>query len=221
MIAKDLIVNSIPVVRTSDTGSTALAWMEMHRVSHLPIVNNEEFLGLISDSDIYNNECVDDVIGNYSLSFARPYIFENQHIFEIIDLVAKLGITVIPVLDQNKRYLGTISLFNLISAFSKMISVEKAGGIIIFEMTIHDYSASEITNIVESNNAKVLAMFVSSCDSSTKITVTLKIDTTDLSSIIQTFERYDYNIKASFLSEDMLKVFYSDRYDSFIKFLNI
>jgi hypothetical protein len=74
---------------------------------------------------------------------------------------------------------------------------------------------------VETNNAKILTLFVSSADNTTEISVTLKIDITDMASIIQTFERYDYKIKASFLSEDMLKVFYQDRYDSFLNFLSI
>lgn len=221
MIAVDLIVDSIPVVKTSDTGSDALSWMEMHRVSHLPIVNNEEFLGLVSDTDIYDNNCSDQPLGNHNLSLVRPYVFENQHIFEVIDVVAKLGISIIPVLDHNKHYLGSISVFKLVSEFSRMISVEKAGGIIILEMTIHDYSLTEIAQIVESNNAKVLILYVSSTDASTEISVTLKIDITDMAAIIQTFERYNYKIKASYLSEDMLKVFYEDRYDSFINFLNI
>lgn len=221
MIAKDLIVDSIPVVKTSDTGNTALAWMEMHRVSHLPIVNNEEFLGMVSDTDIYDNNCGEEPLGNHNLSLVRPYVYENQHIFEVIDIVAKLGISVIPVLEQNKHYLGSITMFKLVEEFAKMISVEKAGGIIILEMTIHDYSLTEISQIVESNNARVLTLFVSSTDDSTVVSVTIKVDITDLASIVQTFERYDYKIKASFLSEDMLKVFYQDRYDSFINFLNI
>lgn len=103
MIAKDLISESIPVVKTSDTGNDAINWMEVHRVSHLPIVNNEVFLGLISDTDIYDNNCGDEPIGNHNLSLVRPYVFENQHIFEIIDLVAKLSITVVPVLDVDKN----------------------------------------------------------------------------------------------------------------------
>jgi CBS domain-containing protein len=221
MIAFDLIVDSIPVVKTSDTGNNALAWMEMHRVSHLPIVNNEEFLGLVSDTDIYDNNCGAEPLGNHNLSLVRPYVYENQHIFEVIDVVAKLKLSIIPVLDQNKHYLGCITLVKLVTEFSKMISVEKAGGIIILEMTIHDYSLTEISQIVETNNAKILTLFVSSADNTTEISVTLKIDITDMASIIQTFERYDYKIKASFLSEDMLKVFYQDRYDSFLNFLSI
>lgn len=220
MIAKNLISESVPVLKTSDTGNNAIALMEMHRVSHLPIVNNEEFLGLISDTDIYDNNSLEDPLGNHNLSLVRPYVFENQHLFEVIDLVAKLNISLVPVLDAGKNYLGSITLFKLVNAFARMISVEKAGGIIILEMTIHDYSSSEISQIVESNNAKILSLFISANEDTTGITVTIKTDVTDLASIIQTFERYDYKIKASFLSEDMLKVFYQDRYDSFLSFLN-
>ncbi|PLX06714.1 MAG: hypothetical protein C0596_13455 [Marinilabiliales bacterium] len=220
MLAKDLISDSIPVVKTSDTGDKALQWMEMHRVSHLPIVNNEGFLGLISDTDIYDNNCGKDPIGNHNLSLVRPFVFENQHIFEVMDLCAKMKLTVIPVLDSNKNYLGAISLAMMVTEFSKMTSIEKAGSIIVLEMIIHDYSMQEIASIVESNNAKIVMSYITDFDNSTQINVTIKIDVTDIASILQTFERYDYKVKASFLAEDMLKVFYQDRFDSFLNYLN-
>jgi hypothetical protein len=109
----------------------------------------------------------------------------------------------------------------MVTEFSKMMSIEKAGSIIVLEMTIHDYSLHEISGIVESNNAKILTSYITDFDNSTQINVTVKVDVTDIASILQTFERYNYNVKASFLAEDMLKVFYQDRYDSFINFLNI
>lgn len=221
MLAQNLISETIPVLKTSNTGSEAIAWMETYRISHLPIVNNEEFLGLISDSDIYNNNDLDSALGTHNLSLIRPYIYENQHIYEIVDLFAKLKLTIVPVLDVNKKYLGSITLHNMVNEFAKMISVDKAGGIIILEMTINDYSLVEISQIVESNNMKILSLFITTDESTTGITLTLKVDATDLASIIQTFERYDYKIKAAFLSEDMLKVFYQDRLDSFLNYLNI
>lgn len=220
MLAKDLISDSIPVVRTSDTGNKALQWMETHRVSHLPIVNNEEFLGLISDSDIYDNNCGKDPIGNHNLSLVRPFVLESQHIFEVMDICAKMNLTVIPVLDATKNYLGAISLSKMVIEFSKMTSIEKAGSIIVLEMTIHDYSLHEIASIIESNNAKIVMSYITDFENSTQINVTIKIDVTDIASILQTFERYDYKVKASFLAEDMLKVFYRDRLDSFLNYLN-
>src|SRR5690554_2464266 len=103
MLAQNLISETIPVLKTSNTGSEAIAWMETYRISHLPIVNNEEFLGLISDSDIYNNNDLDSALGTHNLSLIRPYIYENQHIYEIVDLFAKLKLTIVPVLDVNKK----------------------------------------------------------------------------------------------------------------------
>jgi acetoin utilization protein AcuB len=221
MIAADLIVDDIPLVKTSDSGNQALIWMETCKVSHLPIVNNSQLLGLISDKDIYDNNCEDEALGNHNLSLTNPFIFEDQHLFEIIDIVAKMGLSLIPVLKRNNDYLGSITLTKLVNAFSKMISVDKAGSIIILDMTIHDYSASEISQIIESNNGKILSMFVSQFDNSTQINVTLKIDVTDITSIVKTFDRYNYIIKASYLYEDLVKAFYESRYESFLKFLDI
>src|SRR6266540_1483027 len=98
MLAKDLISDVIPALRTSDTGVKALYWMDIFRISHLPIVNNEEFLGLISDKDIYDLNTADEAIGNHNLSLFSPFVYENQHVYEIIELTAKLQLTVVPVL---------------------------------------------------------------------------------------------------------------------------
>ncbi len=221
MLAKELMVDEIPVVKTSDTGNQALVMMDANRVSHLPIVNNEQFLGLISEKDIFDNNCEDQALGNHNLSLVNPHVFDNQHVFEVVDIIAKLNLTLIPVLDNNKNYIGSITLSRLVHAFAKMISVEKAGSIIILDMCIHDYSSSEIAQIVESNNAKILSLFVSQLENSTQINVTIKIDVTDINSILRTFERYDYSIKASFLFEDIIKSLYESRFESFIKFINI
>lgn len=221
MIAAELIVEDIPLVRTSDTGNYTINQMEVFRVSHLPIVNNTQLLGLISDKDIYDCNCEEDAIGNHKLSLVNPYVYDNQHIFEIVDIVSKLNIDVIPVLDKEENYMGAITLSKLVNAFSKMISVDKAGSIIVLEMTILDYSSAEISQIIESNNAKILSLFVSQFENSTKINVTIKIDVTDITAITKTFERYNYFIKASYLYEDIIKSLYENRFESFIKYLNI
>ena len=98
MLAKDLISDIVPVIRTSETGLKALNWMEIFRVSHLPVVNNEDFLGLISDTDIYDLNKAEEAIGAHPLSLIRPYVYANQHIYEVIDLVSKFNLTIVPVL---------------------------------------------------------------------------------------------------------------------------
>ena len=86
MLAKDLISDVIPALKTSDSGQKALYWMDIFRISHLPIVNNEDFLGLISDKDIYDLNMSEDPIGNHTLSLFSPYVTDNQHVYEVMEL---------------------------------------------------------------------------------------------------------------------------------------
>src|SRR6056297_2015202 len=106
MLAKELISEEVPELKTSDTGQNALNWMEVFRISHLPIVNNMEFLGLISDTDIYDQNDPEQAIGNHKLSLMKPYVRVDQHIFDVISLAAKLKLTAIPVLDDHNHYKG-------------------------------------------------------------------------------------------------------------------
>ncbi len=221
MLAKDLISELVPSLRTSDSGLQALSWMEIFRISHLPIVNNKEFLGLISDSDIYDLNNAEEPIGNHKLSLFSPFVTDNQHIYEVIELVAQLKLTVIPVLNDKKEYLGLITLHDLLQGFAKVTAVDKHGAIIVLEMNTHDYSLSEISQIIESENLKIISLYVSDSESTTKIDVTLKLNTTDISRVIQSFHRYNYIIKASFLEDNELNNLYQNRFDEFMRYLNI
>lgn len=221
MLAKNLISTVVPSVKTSDSGNQALQWMEFFKVSHLPIVNNQDFLGLISESDIYDLNCGDEPIGNHKLGLIRPYVFESQHIWELVDIVSKMKLSVIPVLKTDKTYLGVITLQDLAQNYAKITAADQPGGIIVLEVGVHDYSLSEISRIVEENNAKVLSLFVSGNEYSTLLNVTLKLNVNDLAAIIQSFVRFDYTIKESYLSDDAENRLFRERYESFLSYLNV
>ena len=221
MVAIDLISDVIPVLKTSDTGQTALNWMEIYRVSHLPIVNNSDFLGLISDTDIYDMNQPEEPIGNHELTLLKPYVNTDQHIFEVIGLVSRLKLTVVPVLDSGNHFKGVITIPDLVKHVASLSSFDQPGGIIVLEMTNRDYSLSQISQLIESNGVKVLSLYTSSVDESTKLEVTIKVNSSDLVSIVRTFERYNYNIKTWVSSDDTLDRFYSERFDLLMKYLNI
>lgn len=221
MLAKDLVSDVIPALRTSDTGARALSWMEIFRISHLPIVNNQEFLGLISDTDIYDLGMMDEPIGNHKLSLFSPYVMAGQHIYEVIEIASRLRLTVIPVLDDKKNYIGLIGQTDLLSQFATLAAVKEPGGLIVLEMNHHDYSLSQIAQIVESNNARILSMYITNSEESTMMEVTIKINNSDLTSILKTFDRYNYHVKASFMDDENLDSFYRNRYEQFMRYLNI
>jgi len=220
MIARHLISDIILPLKVSDTGRLALKWMDDNKVSHLPVVNGDNYVGLISEKDILDLNHQDEAIGNHSLALSGARVEEDQHIYQIVELLDKFSLSLIPVVDKNEKYIGAISYKTLLSYFSSSFSVKNPGGVVILEMSQNDYSLTEIANIVEENNAKILSVFLGSIADSTLVEVIIKINKTDLDAILQTFARYSYNVKASFGkngdSEDL-----KEHYESLMNYLNI
>ncbi len=221
MHAKDLISDIVPALKTSDTGVQALNWMEIFRVKHLPIVNHQQFLGLISDQDIYDLNDPEEAIGNHGLSLQKPFVGQNQHIYEVIEVLSRLKLSLVPVLNEDKHFLGVITQDDLTREFANLSAMQHPGGILELEMNEIDYSLTEISNIVESNSAKILSLYVATDEETQKMSVTLKINITDLTAIIATFNRYSYNVKASYMNSEDMDEFYQDRFDEFLNFLNV
>jgi CBS domain-containing protein len=221
MVAKDLISEVVPSLKTSDSGQTALNWMEIFRISHLPIVNNLDFLGLISDTDIYDMNQPEEPIGNHTLTLLKPFVTTEQHLFEVIGLASRLKLSVVPVLDEKSHFKGVITTTDLVRNLAGISSMDQPGGIIVLELIERDYSLSQIAQIVEGNNIKVLSMYVTSPPDSTKLEVTIKVNTNDLVSVIRTFERYNYDVKTWVTSDDSMDKFYSERFDLLMKYMNI
>ncbi len=133
----------------------------------------------------------------------------------------KLKLSVLPVLDAEHYYLGAISLYELARRFAKLFSLRDVGGVIVLEMNVNDYSLAEISQIVESNDTKILSSFLDRKPGTNSLDVILKLDKEDLSPVIQAFMRYDYNVKAVYQDQSMLSDLYKDRFDQFMKFMNI
>jgi hypothetical protein len=220
MFAKDIISDLIPPLKPTDKGILVLNWMDEFKVSHLPIVNNKEYLGLISEVDILDNDITNDEIGQHKLSLIRPFVYENQHVYEVIKIISNMKLSVLPVLDEKNEYLGLIPASELLHLFSELAATNEPGGIIVLELNINDFYLSQIAQIVETNDGKILSFYVKHLSDSTKLELTLKLNREDLSGIIQTFNRYNYTIKATYHQKEF-KDDMKDRYDSFMNYLNI
>ncbi|MFK8101195.1 MAG: CBS domain-containing protein [Saprospiraceae bacterium] len=219
MIASTLLSMDIVPLRTSDTGSEALSIMSDFYVKHLPIVNNEELLGLLSEDDILDND-VEEAVGSYQLSISKPYVKDNDHLYEVLRVMSDHNLSVVPVVDSEQNYLGLITQEDLLRFFAKSGSFTEPGSIIVIEISKRDYSLSEIARIVESENAAILSSFITTNLESTRVDVTLKINKQDISRILASLVRYEYQIKASFQESQYFDTL-SDRFDSLMTYLNI
>lgn len=220
MFAVELIADAIAPIHTSDTIQRAVERMVEFRIRHLPIVNEEEFLGLLSENDMLGESDNQTPIGALALSLVNPYVREDQHIYDVIRLFYEQQLTVVPVLDLKKKYLGMVSINAINEYFARLTSVSQPGGIIVLEISNKNNSLAHMAQIVESDNAQILSSYVYAHPDSTRMDVTLKVNKQDLSAIIATFLRYEYDIKATFNHTDDNDNS-RDRYDSLMNYLNL
>ncbi|QHL88391.1 CBS domain-containing protein [Nibribacter ruber] len=221
MIAEELINQMVPPLKLSDSGEKAVKWMEEFRLNQLPVVKNRKYLGLVTEDDVLEAKNTDLALEQISFDFEHVHVQQNQHFYSVMELAIKNKVQVVPVLDELQEYLGVITVNDTIAAFGQMSAMQGQGGILVLTMAERDYSLSEISRLVESNNAKILSAYVSPDEVDIfQIKLTLKINTVDLSRIVATLERFGYRITAQFqdggkTDEDQ------DRLDMLMRYLNV
>jgi len=220
MTALDLISKNIPPLKTSDTGERAMNWMSEFRISHLPIVNHSQFLGLISEEDILNLDDLSTPLGGYQLSLQKPFVLSNSHVYEALKVAMELQLSLLPVIDMNDNYEGVITHAELLQGLNAIISAGESGSIIVLEVNSRNYALNDLARIVEAEGVKILSVNIKSQPTTNILEVTLKLNSSKINNVLSTLERFNYNIKASFLESD-----YSDtlkeRYNGLINYLNV
>jgi acetoin utilization protein AcuB len=220
MLAEELIVDNIPPLSKNDTGETVLRWMDEFKIMHLSVVENKNFLGTISESDVLGMTDLSEKIGSYMELLNPAFVTQRQHIFEVVKVVNDQKLSIIPVLDANEKYAGSITIAQVMEIIADMPVANNPGGVIVLELNYNDYSLEAIARIIEENNTKILGTFITSHPDSTKMKLTIKVNTVDIRAIVSSLQRHEYSItyfEDSGDFNDDLK----DRFDSFMNFLNI
>ena len=218
MRALDIIAEEIPPLLHTDSGEKVMLWMDEFKVSHLPVLKNGNFVGVVSESSVLDHLNLDSDLDHLFDHLPRPFVNQDAHLYDILLRMSQEKLSVLPVLNEQEEYLGCISVYGVMSVLSDFGSLKEHGGILVLEMNHADYSLAQIAQIVESNNAKILSAYITSSVESTMTEVTLKINTSNLTSIIRTFERFDYQVKAAFQdkdAEDDLRM----RFDALMNFM--
>jgi len=221
MIARELINHMIPPLKKSDPATKATTWMEKLRINQLPVLEHGNYCGLISEELILEDNDDTKTVAEYQLQGQSSIVNENQHFYDVLKVGSDHGGQLVAVVDESQTFLGVISIKDTVTAFAQSAAVQSPGGIIILSLKQIDYSLSEISRLVESEGAKILGSIVNNdlLDAS-MIKLTLKINKTDLGSIIATFERFDYKIIAKF-EDSKMDADDKERLDILFKYLDI
>ncbi|HKX85501.1 MAG TPA: CBS domain-containing protein [Flavobacterium sp.] len=186
--------------------------------SHFPVIEEGVFIGNISSEDADGLD-FSKVLADYKYTFEGFFTRKNSVLLDVLDDFAKNESNVIPVLDEHNKYIGYYELEDIIKVFNETPFLKEIGAIIIVEKGINDYSFSQIAQIIEGNNGKILGSFISSADAE-KVQITIKIGEGGLNDIIQTFRRYEYEIISEHQEDDYLKTL-KERSDYLDRYLNI
>ncbi|MFM7007516.1 MAG: CBS domain-containing protein [Flavobacteriales bacterium] len=198
MRASTILSEQIPPLIHTDSGEKALFWMDEFQVNHLPVLKNGNFVGLVSETELLDQSDLSQSLDMLFQHLPRPFAFADAHLFDLLQHFALFKLTVLPVLDRQENFIGVISAQELLELLAQSSGLNETGSVLVLEMNANDYTLAQIAQIVESNQAKILNLFVNYLPDSTKIQVNLRINQQNLSAIIRTFERYDYHVLASF-----------------------
>jgi acetoin utilization protein AcuB len=218
MMALDFIDPSIVPLKISDSVAVAIDFFKEFSVRQLPVVQDNICIGILSLDEI-EEELADipvlDFI-NLNYSFASDY----DHIYEVMRAISEQSLTLFPIIDENNNYLGCITVASLFKNYVNCAAFSQPGSIVVLEMDKKNYSLAEIARIVESENKVILSSLLSSNGESDRLEITLKLNSTQIQNLLSTFERFGYNIKATFDEEDV-KDTLKNRYESLMTYLNV
>ena len=221
MIAEELINQMIPPLKVYDTVDKALRWMVEFRVNELAVARNRKYIGLATEVSLIELNDRNLTLEQVKLEFQDVYVMHFQHFYDVMEVAIKNKIQVVPVLDEVQEFMGIITINDTLAAFGQMSALQGQGSILVLSMPERDYSLSQISRLIEEENAKILSAYVSPDELDPyNIKLTLKLNTTDLSRIIATLERFEYRITAQFQDGSNYDVG-RDRLDMLLKYLDI
>lgn len=220
MLTRELVSQTLPYLHLSDKVYQALQLMNDNQVTHLPVVEGEKFIGLISEDDLLLADNDNDSLDVLQQSFASYAVKENEHFLKAVQVAADNGLSVVPVITEDNDLSGTVTYNDLLKNASGFMSLNEPGGLIVLEMESNQYSFNEISKIVETNDAQITQLNTSNDADTGMMQVTIRVNKPEISDIVATFQRYEYTIKYFFGEEQYTNELRSN-YDNLMNYLKI
>ena len=218
MLTRDIISQTIPYLHLHDKVYHALQLMNDYHVAHLPVVKEEDYLGIISEEQLLHTDD-DNAIEQLQVSDGSTSVQANDHFLKAIQVAVNNKLSIVPIV-ENKQILGVVTYDDLLRNTSDFMSLDRPGGLIVLEIESTSYSFAEISRIVESNDAQITQLNTYVDVETGIMQVTIRISKLELSDIISTFQRYEYNVKYYF-GEEIYENELRSNYDNLMNYLRI
>jgi CBS domain-containing protein len=220
MRIEQLISPIVPTLLPTDTGSKALFLMEEAHLTQLPMVKDDQYLGLVQETDVLDWDKPERALDSADFLHYRPAVSVSGHPFDAMRIASEQNLNIVPVIDDASKYLGAITRDDLLKYITENSGLDNPGGIIILQLEPRQYSLSEIARLCESEDVTIIASQLSTNRETGIIEVTLKTNRTNLEALVSSFQRHDYIVKEVFGAksgaEDIM-----DRYKLLMNYINM
>jgi acetoin utilization protein AcuB len=220
MLTRELPSQTLPYLHLPDKVYQVLQLMNDNHVTHLPIVDGDKYVGMISEEELLQAENDHAELNTLLQSFSNIAVKEDEHFLKAIQLAAENGLSIVPIVTEENELVGTVSYTDLLKHASEFMSLNEPGGLIVVEMESNQYSFNEISKLVETNDAQITQLNTSNDPETGMMQVTIRINKPEVSDIVATFQRYDYNVKY-FFGEELYANELRSNYDNLMNYLKI
>lgn len=221
MLAASLINPMIPVLKPTDSVGTALDWMDEFGVKQLVIADTGVYQGIVSEDILFDVTDSSEQLSKVIIQHKDIFATDDQHPYELFRLINQFGLTIIPVLHDDRMFAGSILVNELVEQFVNELGVQEKGAVIVLRVEERSYSLSEISRLIESNGVKILSSYYSSGEvynPTNEARLTLKLNRTHISPIIATLERFGYEVEEAH-ANDPIESLDQERLDMLLRYL--
>ena len=220
MLTGNLQTQTLPYLRLSDKVHQALELMNENHVEHLPIVDGDKYVGMISEQDLSQAENDHSNLEQFKQSISNPSVKDDEHVLKAIQVAVQNGLSVVPIVGEDSELIGVVTYADLLKYSSEFMSLNEPGGLIVLEMESKAYSFNEISRLIESNEAQIKQLNTNVDPETGLMEVTIKINKLEVSDIVASFQRHEYNVKYYF-GEELFENELRTNYDNLMNYLKI
>lgn len=220
MLTREIQSQTLPYLHLNDKVYQALQLMNDNQVTHLPIVDGDKYIGIVSEEDLLLTDNDKAELESLQQSFGNASVRSDEHFLKAIQIAAENGLSVVPIISADNEIAGAVAYNDLLKYASEFMSLNEAGGLIVLEMESGQYSFNEISKLVETNDAQITQLNTSVDPETGIMQVTIRINKPEVSDIVATFQRYEYNVKYYF-GEELYANELRTNYDNLMNYLKI
>lgn len=220
MLCRQLLSQTLPFLRPADTVFEALNVMADHQVMHLPITEGPAFVGLVCESALQSVEDDQQTLEACQTLWQSLSVKADDHMLMAVQLASAQHLSLIPVVSTDSELIGTLLPSDLIRALASFMRLEEPGGLLVLEMEPRQYAFSEMSRLVETHDAQITQLNTRILPESGQLSVTIRLNKPEISDIVATFQRYEYNV-VCFFGEELYTNQLRSNFDNLMTYLNV